>query len=260
MPRSVRCRSPSTTTRPAIVWPSTVRSVRARTSESAVLRYSTCGFSSLWMWRTMSPASRARAETSGSDSSSTPHANVPSAKTSTTHTLAIIASMRSSVASSIGNGRSAEARCPVRAIMRIITSRGNLRLLEREVARRFPHLLVAALVAPARLVARVRLEQAAVEMQRARCPRAARRSARLSFGTFTSRITAPKPSTIEMIVNVRTIGSRTPCFSNSFDCATFGYCGGISARGTSTSACPSRASRACQAATAGPRCSVRGER
>ena len=81
-----------------------------------------------------------------------------------------------------------------------------------------------------------------------------------SFGTFTSRMIAPKPSTIEMIVSVRTIGSRTPFFSNSFTCATFGYCGGINARGISTSASPSRSSRACHAATAGPRCTVRGER
>ena len=71
---------------------------------------------------------------------------------------------------------------------------------------------------------------------------------------------APKPSTMEMIVSVRTIGSRTPCRSSSVDCATFGYCGGISARGISTSGAPSRASRACQAAIAGARCSVRGER
>ena len=55
---------------------------------------------------------------------------------------------------------------------------GDLRLLEREVARGLPHLLVAALVPEARLVARVRLEQALRRGARARCPRSARPPAR----------------------------------------------------------------------------------
>ena len=55
-------------------------------------------------------ASCGRADTSGSESSSTPHRKVPSANTSITHTWAIIDSIRSSVSSSIGKGRSAGAR------------------------------------------------------------------------------------------------------------------------------------------------------
>ena len=51
------------------------------------------------------------------------------------------------------------------------------RVLERDVARREPHLLVAAFVFPTGFVARVRFEQPALQVLRSRCPRSTRRSA-----------------------------------------------------------------------------------
>ena len=118
---------PSTTSRPGDrACRRRVRSVRARSSESAVRRYSTCGFSSALDVRDhVAAPPRARPRPRGSRAARMPHSKVPSAKISTTSTCAISASMRSSVSSSCGNGRSgARPRPALRPIMRISTSPG----------------------------------------------------------------------------------------------------------------------------------------
>ena len=110
----------------------------------------------------MAPAARGSADTLGSASSRSPQSNVRAAKTSITSTFVIVASMRSSVRVDRGLDVLAlpavVARpAPDEAHQHVAR---HLRLVERQVARRLPHLLVAALVLVAGLVARVRLEEA----------------------------------------------------------------------------------------------------
>ena len=72
------------------------------------------------------------------------------------------------------------------------------------------------------LVARVRFEQPAGEMGGGGAVQGSSRTQRDRSGTRWSRIIAPKPSMMAMVVSVRTSGSRTPSRSRSTACAAFG--------------------------------------
>ena len=74
------------------------------------------------------------------------------------------------------------------------------RVLERDVARREPHVLVAGLVFPTGFVARVRLEQAGAGA-RARCRRSTRRSSAAGRRPSARGSSPPKPSTVPMRVS-----------------------------------------------------------
>ena len=94
-----------------------------------------------------------------------------------------------------------------------------MRFGQAEIARRFPHLLVPAFATMTRFVARVRLEEPVCQMRERGAFDGFFASPRRKSGTRTSRIRAPNPSTIAMIVNARVTGSTTRSCSRNFACA-----------------------------------------
>ena len=169
MPRSCAAKMASITVAPAI-WtlPSAERSVRARSSDRAVRRYSTCGASSAWMCSTSArAAARIRGDLGIAKQLLRPLEHVLGEDLDDQHARhhrdRVLESGRE-----LGEQALALAARAAAHHHREQHVLGDLGLREPEVARRLPHLLVAALVAEARLVARVGLEQALAEVRQGR--------------------------------------------------------------------------------------------
>ena len=150
--------------RPAISPPSSVRRRRARTSESAVRRYSTCGLSSLRMKRTRSAGGlRRRRDLGIGEQRLAPGEGAHREDFDDEH-LRHRREQRLERLVDLREGARAlrvAAAAPHQPHQHVAR---DVRLLEREIARGLPHLLVSALVAVARFVARVRFEERAAQV------------------------------------------------------------------------------------------------
>ena len=150
----------STDLRPGSVPPSTRRSVRRGARRARCAGTRRAGSRRRGCSRRGRRRARAPPRPPGPRAARSPQWKVPSAKISIDeHAAPSSGSAAPSVSSSCGKQALPALAAAAGPIMRSSTSPGSCGLLEREVARGLPHLLVAAFVAPARLVARVGLEQ-----------------------------------------------------------------------------------------------------